>query len=298
MTLSAIFLRGFKLVGNFVYRLIDLIYIFLDRKCVLRTKNICLIPGAKNRTGGKYSYAEWAQVIGIFQTLIYLNLNKKEDNRLLDVGCGTGILGIASAPYLGENGSYTGIDVGKKEIAFCRTHYPSNRFHFISLDLNNAAYAPDQKKTRKKWMLDSNSFDLVTALSVWIHLNQEDAAFFLKEVSRVLKPGAKAIITFFLLDELYQQSLSLRTKAKGRFHMTLQDEWIFDQPAYDSDICFCPKWAEIPELAVGMTIEGLHRILLSTDLQLIDFYPGNWKEIPGLYFQDVLIFQKSLTAVN
>jgi predicted SAM-dependent methyltransferase len=65
---------------------------------------------------------------------------------------------------------------------------------------------------------------LVTALSVWTHLNEADARFYFKEISRVLKPDGKAIVTFFLLDEQY---------------------------------------------------------------------PGNWKETPGAFFQDVLIFAKA-----
>jgi SAM-dependent methyltransferase len=293
MILKKIANQALKFIAASPYRLIDRLYVPLDRKCVRRTRNIRLIPRANNRRGGKYSYAEWAHVIGIFQTLMYLHLDSEEDNLVLDVGCGTGLLGIASEPFLGDKGRYVGIDVMKRDIDFCLNHYPLPRFSFIHFDVNNPAYTPTQKGGKQKWNLSENNFDLLTALSVWTHLNEDDAKFYFGEVNRVLKPGGKAIITFFLLDEMYEKSLSVRTSKNGRFHMTRQDQWIFDQPAYGSNAWFCPKWAEVPESAMGLTNEGLDRLIAQTDLKTTAYYPGNWKELPGVFFQDVIVFEKA-----
>lgn len=277
------------------YRLLDSLFISLDRRYIRRTKNIRLIPNERNRRGGKYSYAEWAHVIGIFQTIMFMHLHRKDSNVILDVGCGTGLLGIASEPFLGQYGKYIGLDVVKEDIDFCRHHFPSANFEFIHLDTANAAYAPTQKHAQAKWPIATESIDLVTALSVWTHLNEEDALFYFKEINRVLKADGKAIVTFFLLDELYEKSLSIRSHREGSYHRTLQDQWIFDQPAYGSDAWFHPKWATIPESALGVTSIGLGRLASSSELRMIDHYQGNWKEAPGVYFQDVLIFGKNLT---
>ena len=67
----------------------------------------------------------------------------------------------------------------------------------------------------------------------------------------------KAIVTYFLLDETYRKSLGTRSKKEGRFHRTLQNKWIFDQPAYGSSMWYCPKWARVPEAAIGVTETGL-----------------------------------------
>ena len=75
--------------------------------------------------------------------------------------------------------------------------------------------------------------------------------------------------------------------------MTPQDQWVFDQPSYGSDAWFHPKWARVPESAIGVTETGLERLLRGSGMELIKQLPGNWKEIPGVYHQDVLIFQKS-----
>jgi SAM-dependent methyltransferase len=278
---------------NYHYKLLDKFYVALDKKYIRRTKNIRLIPREDNRRGGKYSYAEWAHVIGIFQTLMYIYLDKKSDNLILDVGCGTGLMGISSEPFLGENGRYVGIDVMKNDIEFCQNHYPSSSFEFIHFDVNNPAYAPSQKSKKLGWNLEDRRFDFVTALSVWTHLNEKDALFYIKEVNRALKAGGKAIITFFLLDDLYERSLKTRSDEEGKYHFTSKNEWIFDKPAYDSKEWFCPKWAKVPESAIGVSNEGLERLIAGTELELVKHYPGNWKEIPGVFFQDVLVFQKA-----
>lgn len=279
------------------YHLLDKLYIPLDITHIRRTRNIRLIPNENNRRGGKYSYAEWAHVIGVFQTLMYIHLRNKESNMILDVGCGTGLLAISSEPFLGRDGKYIGIDVIKNDIDFCRGHYPSENFEFIYFDVNNPAYAPTQKDTKSKWPVESESIDLATALSVWTHLNEEDAVFYFKEISRVLKPDGKAIITFFLLDELYQKSLSIRSHQKGNYHMTFQDRWIFDQGSYGSDAWLHPKWARVPESAIGVTKVGLERLTSAAGLRLIEHYQGNWKEVLGAFFQDVLIFEKAYQRV-
>ncbi|HJP63656.1 MAG TPA: class I SAM-dependent methyltransferase [Mucilaginibacter sp.] len=265
----------------------------VDISHIRRTRNIRLIPDLKNRRGGKLAYGEWAHVIGIFQTVIYQTLNEKTGNHILDIGCGTGLLGIASEPFVSDKGTYTGIDVMIEDITFCREHYPFSNYHFIHLDVANPAYASAQSSHLKPWPVQDASQDLVTALSVWTHLSEKDARFYMKEVSRVLKPNGKAIITFFCLDEEYEQSLPNRTDKPGRFHTRPQTEWIFNVNAYESENWFTTKLTSQPEDAIAVTKQGLDSLVNEAGLKIDQYYPGNWKEQPGVFFQDIFILSKS-----
>lgn len=274
------------------YPQIDKIFQRTDKTHIRRTRNIRLIPGFKDRRGGKLSYAEWAHVIGIFQTVFYQTLGRKTGNRVLDIGCGTGLLGIAAEPFTADGGSYTGIDVMTEDINFCRSHFTMPNYNFIHLNVANAMYAGDQPAELTGWDVQDNSFDLITALSVWTHMSEKDAIFYFAEVARKLKKGGKAIITFFYLNDEYKSSLSKRSDAPGRFHSTNQNTWVFNKPAYDSKNWFTIPTANVPEDAIGINEKALDVLTQSSGLKLVNYYPGNWKEIPGVFFQDILIFEK------
>lgn len=103
------------------------------------------------------------------------------------------------------------------------------------------------------------------------------------------------MVTFFLLDEKYEDSLKTRSNVPGRFHMTNQDDWIFDKKAYQSENWFTVKGARNPEDAIGISKKALDIMLESSKLKLVQYYPGNWKEEPGIFFQDILIFEKEFS---
>ncbi len=274
------------------YALLDQAYLPQDKARVLRTRNLQLIPAEARRRGGKYAYAEWAHVIGIFQTLIGQQTGWREGLRVLDAGCGAGLLAIACEPVLGRGGCYTGVDVALEQLAFCRQHYAADYYRFLHLDTANPFYAPGQPKAGVPWPVAQETQHLVTALSVWTHFNEQDARFYMAELARVLEPGGKALVTMFLLDEAYHATLPRTGKQEARFHSTPPQRWVFDQPAYGADEWFCPGWAEVPEEAIGITPAGLASMLDGTGLTMCAHYPGNWKEIPGPFFQDVLVLKK------
>jgi len=223
-----------------------------------------------------------------------MNLEQAENNHILDVGCGTGLLAIASRPFLGPNGLYTGIDVQKADIKFCRRHYPSGNFEIVHLNAHNPRYAPDQEKNQTAWNIDDASMDLVTALSVWTHFSETDAMFYLKEVYRVLKPGRKAIISFFALptqySPAYKEAKSQPDKKTSKFHS--KPFRAFEQPCYDSTDWFHAGRGKVPEAAIGITAKGLKRLFSHSRLKRSAHYPGTWSERAGLYYQDILVLQK------
>lgn len=269
---------------------IDALFLRKDKERIKRTRNIMRVPDRKHRTGGKRAYGEWCHVIGIFQTLLYQTLENKTGGHILDVGCGTGLMGIAAEPFVRDNGLYTGLDVNKEFIDFCKNHYTPDYYRFIHHNMKNAFYAGHQPETRERWPLESDSFDLVTALSVWTHFKEEDALFYLKEVERVLKPGKKAIVTFFYLNKEYDEYLRTRKDEPSRYNTFNQEKWTFDKKAYDSEHWF--HMYDVPEQAIAVDEQGMKMLADHSNLEITAVYNGNWKEIPGLYFQDIVIFLK------
>jgi SAM-dependent methyltransferase len=100
--------------------------------------------------------------------------------RILDVGCGTG----ANLLMLSKYGDAEGVDVSHDALSFCRERGVQRVRHGAAEDLP----------------YDDASFDLVTALDVVEHLDDDLAG--LKEFRRVLRPGGRALLfvpTFMFL---------------------------------------------------------------------------------------------------
>lgn len=279
-----------KLIKRLTF--LDDLYLSADKSEIRRSKNLRFVPNSASRRGGKTSYVEWGHVIGVFQSLFYRTLPTHTGNQLLDVGCGTGLLAIAAEPFLHGGGQYTGLDVMTKDIAYCRKTYPKDRYNFVHFDLKNPLYAAGQADAKVDWPIDSGSKDMITALSVWTHLDESDSIYYLKEVARVLKPGGKAIITFFLMDEHYDAALPKKDDSVADFYNTPRSKWIYSEPAYDSKEWFTTKWAGVPEAAIGVVPSGFDRMVAESGLKVAEYYPGNWKDRPGMYFQDVVVFEK------
>ncbi len=273
----------------------DSLYLKFDHMLIRRAYQLHLISNIKHRTGGKIAFSETAHTIGIFQTLIVQYLVEHETPHIFDVGCGTGILGIACYPLVQAGANYRGIDVDEASINYAQEHFPSEGYTFQHINANNALYATRQSQTRVQWQEADNSYDLITALSVWTHFNEQDARFYLHEVARVLKPGCHALLTFFILDEDYRNGISKRRGTVSPYHGLVENKWIFDTSAYDSENWYHPVWANTPEEAIAVTRTGLDSLLAETNLKLVEMYPGHWREQPGIFFQDILVLQKPLS---
>jgi len=121
---------------------------------------------------------------------------------ILDVGCGAGALVPELAPRLGPGGRYVGFDVHAPSIRWCRRFYaddPRLRFELAPVaSVYGARTGPPASTYR--FPAEDGSCDLVVAKSVFTHLLPGDAAHYLAETRRVLRPGRPAVVTAFLFD--------------------------------------------------------------------------------------------------
>ena len=124
------------------------------------------------------------------------------DHRVMDIGCGAGALVPQFARRLGPNGRYVGFDVHAPSILWCRSAYAHDpRFRFEIADVASPygrASGPSAKSYR--FPAEDGACDLVIAKSVFTHLLADDAAHYLAEVRRVLRPGKTAVVTAFLFE--------------------------------------------------------------------------------------------------
>ncbi|HTH00811.1 MAG TPA: class I SAM-dependent methyltransferase [Vicinamibacterales bacterium] len=124
-------------------------------------------------------------------------------HKVLDVGCGIGLMARPLTSFLAPEGSYDGFDVVLEPIEWCRQHYREYpRFTFQRADVYNKHYNPKGRFTAREYVFPypAGTFDMVVLTSVFTHLLPEDLTNYLAEIARVMKPGARCLITYFLLN--------------------------------------------------------------------------------------------------
>jgi SAM-dependent methyltransferase len=136
----------------------------------------------------------------------------RPSHRVLDVGSGVGRLAVALTEYLDSAGCYDGFDVVPQEVAWCTAHvsprFPNFRFQLA--DVRNQTYNPTGTTgaSQYRFPYDDECFDLVVVASVFTHMLSHDAEHYLQEIARVLKPGGRCFVTFYLLDDEARRNIS------------------------------------------------------------------------------------------
>ncbi len=145
------------------------------------------------------------------------------DESILDVGSGIGRKTIPLVSYLSENGEYWGIELNSVGVEWCQKWISRGNpnFHFQVIDVYNQHYNPQgsQKASEYVFPFPDNRFDFVVLGSVFTHMLPEDAQNYFRQITRVLKPGKRCLITFFLLN-----AESLKLIAGGKSTLDLAHE--------------------------------------------------------------------------
>ena len=125
---------------------------------------------------------------------------------MLDIGCGVGRTAIALSEYL--SGRYEGFDIDRESIEWCRreitTRHPN--FNFSHVDVFNhqpgsGNLTGELRPEDLVFPYEDEQFDLACLFSVFTHILTEGFDRYCSELRRVLRPGGRALATFFLLNE-------------------------------------------------------------------------------------------------
>lgn len=183
----------------------------------------------------------------------------RPDERVLDVGCGIGRMAVAFTGYLSRDGRYDGFDVVPKGITWCQQvitpRFPNFRFQLA--DLYNKEYNPAARTRASEYAFPyaDGSFDFVFLTSVFTHMLPADVRHYLAEVRRVLRPGGRCLITWFVLDDEARKRVAEGLPGPLRdFRVPLGDCWIVDPATPEAAVAYDERKLRALYGEAGLTI--------------------------------------------
>ncbi|MDI6873755.1 class I SAM-dependent methyltransferase [Candidatus Solincola sp.] len=111
---------------------------------------------------------------------LVLSLGIEPGSRVLDVGCGTGVLIPRLLEAVGEEGSVCAVDVAEEMLKVARSKLQRPNLHYLQADIAATPFLDD-------------SFDLVICHNCFPHVADKGRA--VREMFRILRPGGRAVIS-------------------------------------------------------------------------------------------------------
>jgi SAM-dependent methyltransferase len=189
--------------------------------------------------GGESDYKQVnREYLGYFVTLGGL----QPHHRVLDVGCGIGVMASSLTGFLSPQGSYAGFDIVRVGVNWAQKNIASRfpNFTFAHSDIFNKHYNPRGKLSSSSFRFpyEDASFDFVFLKSVFTHLLPDSIQNYLREIRRVIKPSCTCLATLFLMNA---EPTELIRAGKSSLNL-----------APYSDGCYVAD-SKFPETAVGIT---------------------------------------------
>ena len=123
---------------------------------------------------------------------------------VLDWGCGCGRIARKMLLQREPPRRYLGVDLHRGMVRWCREHLAPGApgFEFVHQDVRNVGLNPQGAHDVLALPVTDRTVSLFVGVSVFTHVVEAAAAFYLGEVARVLRPGGVAMTTWFLFDKV------------------------------------------------------------------------------------------------
>jgi SAM-dependent methyltransferase len=205
------------------------------------------------------------------------------DESVLDVGCG---IGRNAVPLIGHVRHYEGFDIMPEAVRWCQKNITPRHpnFRFTLADVRNDRYHPEgrQAASQYRFPYDDDTFDLVFLISVFTHMLPRDMENYLSEIARVLKPGGRCALSYFLLNDEARRNIEA-----GGGIMSFRHEV--------GDGCFA-QLPEMPEAALAYEEGRVRSLHAERGLRIREpIRYGTWSSAPAL-MQDMVVAFKVAPA--
>lgn len=215
----------------------------------------------------------------------------KPNDTVLDIGCGIGRMAIPLTHYLTQ-GQFYGFDIDKRGIKWCQKNVSNSfpNFHFQYVDIFNKYYNKKGKIHADAFVFpyENHQFDFIFATSVFTHMLPKQILRYLKEISRVLKPGGTCFLTWFSINEEAKKNMA-------QHHSYCE----FKYPYNTENTCFYSH-KNVPEAEIGFKenwiIEQLKKVNCHENLKI---HHGKWaNRKQSVSYQDIFVSQKPLLPAH
>lgn len=198
---------------------------------------------------------------------------------VLDVGSGYGRLAHALRRDPQFHGTYVGLDVLPKHVAWCQDALATPHFRFEYIDVANDRYNPNGREVASvRWPISNNSIDVINLASVFTHMWPQDVVHYFRLCRRVLRRGGRMFATFFLMNESWRE---LDRHGKARFEL----------PYAHSKTCRYHSEKE-PLHVVAYDQDWVLRTAKACGLVPLHVGLGSWAGRPSEHLQDVVVFRR------
>lgn len=207
----------------------------------------------------------------------------KPEHKVLEIGAGYGRMAVGLTHYISGGGGYDGIEIIDRAVAWCSEEISSrfSHFRFHHADLRNPYSNPEGSSNASHYRLPfaDETFDFVFLTSVFSHMPPDEIDAYLTEISRVLKPGARSFITYYLLDDFALEQIRQRHAS---------------QPFYYEFEGFLSTSSSTPENTIAVPEGTIRQFYVRHDMEIEE--PIRYGAWPGreryLSYQDVVIAHK------
>jgi SAM-dependent methyltransferase len=208
----------------------------------------------------------------------------RADANVLDVGSGYGR--VAHALWRREfEGDYLGLEILRRQVDWCSeqiTPASDGRLRFAHLNVRNSRYNPDGARPAEEATFDvvDASVDVAVLTSVFTHMYPAEIERYLHELARVLRPGGRALTTFFALDETWREAQLAGRGAIAMPHV------LTPECRYHN--------ADDPLHAIGYTPAWIRAAVAAAGLRIFAARLGGWCGRPAaLGYQDTFVLERA-----